>query len=456
MKKATFTLLACIMALAVPAIARPADAPAADRGGPATFGDDLAKACGDVRPALAPFAGECLLSTLARREIVLGIAEYSFRVRAGADEHTVIGMHRVVRESAPFVPSRTRDAVLMAHGDAWGFDGAFLASAASPAVPDAHALPVFLAQNGVDVWGIDFAWTLLPPETADFSFFHDWGIATDASHLDVALAVARAARRAGGDGFGKIDLLGWSRGGQTGYAYLSEETQVPSGHRQVNGFIPVDIYLKTDVESLRQAACTRAAAEQASFDAGNLASTVGILFSTLGTLAEAAPADPSPVLPGFTNFQAGLFAGSATFAFTEPAPFYHFVGGTFDGTGLPTGLLYTGVTPFFDFERGASPYEPARIPLEGDVVICDQGGVSFDDHLAEIRVPVLYLGAGGGFGTYGLYTTTLLGSHDVTAHVASLLPPEQRLADLGHADIFNADDAESLFWQPVLDWIRGH
>jgi len=68
--------------------------------------------------------------------------------------------------------------------------------------------------------------------------------------------------------------------------------------------------------------------------------------------------------------------------------------------------------------------------------------------------PGVGAGAGGGFGPYGLYTLSLLGSTDVTTHITSLNPV--RLADFGHADLFQARDAHTLVWQAILDWVRGH
>jgi hypothetical protein len=78
------------------------------------------------------------------------------------------------------------------------------------------------------------------------------------------------------------------------------------------------------------------------------------------------------------------------------------------------------------------------------------------DHLAEITVPVLYLGAGGAVGQYGVYTTTLLGSSDVTTHIVTLQPAAERALDIGHVDVFDATTASSLFWQPLLTWLLAH
>lgn len=40
--------------------------------------------------------------------------------------------------------------------------------------------------------------------------------------------------------------------------------------------------------------------------------------------------------------------------------------------------------------------------------------------------------------------------------MVSLLPPGDRIADFGHADLFQADDAETLVWEPILEWLETH
>lgn len=453
MKRTILLALACGLAISPLASAAEKTRPAQTQ---ATFQKAADRAC-----AFQAVAGGCAVTDVERRVLVGDVVEYSFRVQVGPGPYDVIGIHRVVRESAPGVPVRTKEAVLMAHGDAWDFDGAFLASVASPAVPDERALPIFLAQNGVDVWGIDFRWTQVPAGTTNFAFLQDWGIETDAQDLGIALGIARAGRLFTGNGLSKIHLLGWSRGGIVGYAYLNAETQLPRGLRQVDGFIPVDIFLKTDVEELRTAACARYQGLVAAMAGGAYQNETGGLFAALGTLAKLDPNGPSQVFPGsgLTNYQAALLVGVATFQFANPVPFYHFVGGTFDAQGLPTGLSYTDVPAWLDFIVGTSPYQPNKVVADTEAAICDDtavADVAFDDNLDQIKVPVLYVGAGGGFGQYGVYTTTLLGSTDVTAHVPSLVPAEARLFDLGHADIFHARDAQTLFWQPILSWIQAH
>jgi hypothetical protein len=222
----------------------------------------------------------------------------------------------------------------------------------------------------------------------------------------------------------------------------------------------VDIFLKTDDDTLRRAACDRFAAQQDRLDAGTFHDTTGILVSQLGALAATAPADASPILPGLTNFQAALFLGTMTFKLFEPVPFYHFVGGH-AGTSVRTTLLYTQEAYWIDFLPGAAPYEPVNIFAQGEQLMGDVSDPHFfEDHLEGITVPILYVGAGGGFGEFGVYTTTLLGSydsHNVTIHLVDLRPEEaQRIEDFGHVDLFLADDAHTLVWQPILRWLQSH
>ncbi len=51
---------------------------------------------------------------------------------------------------------------------------------------------------------------------------------------------------------------------------------------------------------------------------------------------------------------------------------------------------------------------------------CDEEDVSFDDNLARILVPVLYLEAGEGRGITGYYTNSLTAGTDLSRYLVSI------------------------------------
>lgn len=407
--------------------------------------------------------GSCTVVSVERRVLAADIAEYSAVIQIGARRDDVaIGIHRVVRERAPWSSAPTRHALMMVHGDAWPFDAAFLDAPG--------AAPISFARDDIDVWGVDLRWTRVLAETTDFGFMRTWGLDTDGEDLALALSVARAGRFYSGSGFAKLSLLGWSRGGQLGYTYLAAETQRAAAQRHVGGFIPVDLYLKVPRDAPERAeACARIhdpiQGNLALYDSGVFASNGGSLLSASGRLALQQPAAINPIFPpqgtpfsGLTNEQLGLALGAQTYLalFNPPQPRYHFVGGRFSPDGIPAGLSYVA-TPqrWFGALQGAAPFEPLKVLLDADAVICDDGSSTLDDHLAQITVPVLYVGAAGGFGASGLHTLSLLASTDKTSLIQSATPGDP-LRDYGHFDIWLAADAERLWWQPMARWIKDH
>jgi hypothetical protein len=423
----------------------------------------VAEGCAAAARLRGVAAEACALTGLERRHLTRDIVEYTFQLKVGAGEHDVIRLHRVVREARPGVPRRVPHSVFMVHGDLWGFDGAFLASALSANVPREQSIGVFLAGRGVDVWGVDLRWVQVPAGTADFGFMRGWNIGTHVGDLASALGVARAVRGATGSGSDALPLLGWSRGGVLAYAYANAETQLPQESRQVSALIPVDVAFKfnPEHEEQRAAACRRHAASKLQYDAGQNHSPLGVLAQTLGFLAATEPNLPS-VVPGFaglTNEQAALLLTTSThllFAPNPPVPAYHFNAGEFNLLGLPTGLRYTREAYLYDFLQAAAPVQSFAEQVETEAVWCGEVDTPHDDHLAEISVPVFYVGAEGGFGSFGVDTLSRLGSPDVSTHLVRLHPASARAVEFGHADLFLADNARELVWAPIHDWLVSH
>lgn len=427
---------------------------------------------------LADTDGARFVGGLEREQVAGDIAHYTLRLQVGPGAHDVIVLHRVVKEKFPGQPGRSDSSVFLVHGDAWDFRGAFMASTLpGSAVADDHSIAVYLAGQGVDVWGVDLRWTQVPLGTQDFSFMAGWNLGTHAQDVGTGLRVARALRLATGSGYGKMNLLGWSRGAMVSYAYLNAETQLPPGLRNVSGFIPVDMVMHFGPEAAqqRQWACTRAAVAQQLRLAGQVEGSLsgpgaGMLIMQVGQAASYWP-DVVAQVPGvqlpqqMTYSQLGVAVGAATYSFLSneqagihPAvPAYHFTAGKFTNDSQLTGLQYANVPQFFSVLGAARPYQDFAEIVEGEQLLCGAVDLPYDDHLSEVKVPVLYVGAAGGYGRYGEYTVTnLLGSKDVTVLRVQRLPDAYRAADYGHADLFLGSDAENAVWAPIYRWLKKH
>ena len=418
--------------------------------------------------------GATVQSVLSREQLKNDVYHYTLRMQVGPDaEHDVVVLHRVVRERLPWLPVSAPEAAFLVHGDAWDFRGAFLASTLTQTVPVEQSIAVYLAQQGVDVWGIDLRWTQVPANTPDTRFMKNWNLGTHAQDVGTGLAVARVLRGLTGSGTGSMNLLGWSRGAAVAYAYMNAESQLPKAQRQVSGFIPVDMVFKfaPEAQQQREWACARAQVGEILLSQGQYEGSLsgpgaGVTILSVGQAAVAAPnVIASAPLPPLTYSQLGLTVGAATFSLLTDAnnninpavPFYHFAAGVFGQDGLPTGLQYVQPRQFFDFLSSAHPYQSFTEMVETDQLLCGKKDLPYDDHLKDVKVPVLYVGAAGGFGSFGTYVPRyLLGSKDVTVHMVQRLPDAARVADYGHADLFLSSDAKTAVWAPIYQWMKSH
>jgi hypothetical protein len=391
-----------------------------------------------------------------REVIVDDIVHYYFEVQVGSGLHDVIGLHRVVKERRPHHPIRTKKNIFLQHGDAVGFVK-FLFGPASPNTPDDHAAAVYLAQQDVDVWGIDQNWILVPGGLTDFAFMAGWSMQNQIDNLRAGLAIARITRLLTGNGFGKMHLLGYSSGVMTGYAYLNEESQRPPGQRHVRGFMQADIGYKFGPESelARAAFCGEAAATGDALSAGIYADPTPEVFQTLGYLSETVPDGPSPIIEGLTNLEAFLLFGAQTYLVAPYNSWWHYFAPVVED-GQVVGVNYTPLPAAQDFVQTAAFVEAMSFYHDYAVILCDEEDVPYDDHLADITVPVLSIAPAGGIGETGDYGLTLLGSTDITILNIQLHPEDERVLDFGHIDIWTADDAPVLVWQPMVDWINSH
>ncbi len=383
------------------------------------------------------------ISGFTRIELGAGIAHYQFNIRMGEGQYDVVRIHRVVRESRPYRPIRTKGDVFMVHGAFTGFDGTFFSAGIESSDINAKtSSPFYLASKKIDVWGIDMGWTMVPDTSADFSFMEGWGYEKDADHTRQAMRIARLIRGLTRQGFSPLNLLGFSSGNTVAYAAANIETQENNTRkRHVKGIISIDNAFKVlDGNS----GCAAAMAVAAEIAGGKFENDFGGFFKSLADLALGYPDDPSPIFEGFTNIQAFRFAfyGNDILGF-------HLYGGDLEG-------------PFYSDEMrnlraisGYSTFMPNLLWQEIDAVNCTSMDVSFDDYLHLITVPILYIGAGGGSGAEaGYYTSSLTASSDITNHLVSL--NSDPLLDFGHVDIWVGDNADNLVWSNLRNWLKNH
>lgn len=380
------------------------------------------------------------------------IVHYIFKVTVDTGPYDKIRLHRFIREPAD-QPIPNLEGILLLPGASSTIMGIFGKSLNSQDVAWDHSILIYLAKNNIDVWGMDYAWSLVPAKRKDFDFMKDWTIAKDARHAADALSFARTIRESTGQGTSKLNLLGFSYGVPVGFSILSDETQRSEGKRNVQAFIPVDEGLKYSASdsALRAEACAMADSLQSALDSGTYAENVGLWLSALASLAESNPEGPSDTIPGLTNYQALLYIAG------DPQASWHLSAVYFDKDGLPIDFRFTNPGLAVDALQALSPYWPVKAEWEEYSLPCDEVNVPGFEHIDQIKVPILYVGAAGGyFGEHGYYTLTLTASEDISKFNVQLLPDKKRGFDFGHADLFTADDAETLVWKPILNWINTH
>jgi len=393
-----------------------------------------------------------------RTQLADDIAHYRYEVVMGSGKYDVVRIHRIVREKRPGKPVSTRDAVMLLPGSPTSFEGIFMAPLVTGVSEPDHSIVMFMAKHDIDVWGMDYGWALVPPDETDFEFMGQWGLGKDVAHAAEALSFVRSIRVGTGQGNGKLHVLGLSYGGQVAYPLVGEETLQPPGLRNVKGMIVLDIGVKFEDAADREVYCALAVSDQALLESDppyTYANSIGSSFQWLAYLATFAPNEESPFFAPLTNWQAALFVGARTELLTGQS--WHLVGGYLDEYGIPGSLRFTD-DQLWVAAMGAAytPYYPRRLDVDTEQVMCGTIDNPFDDHFAQITVPILHVGAKGGFGPSAYASTTFTTSRDVTTITVQRLPDADEAADFGHVDTVLGTEAETLVWRPILDWIMAH
>jgi hypothetical protein len=385
------------------------------------------------------------------RQVISGnIVHYKFEVAVGSGQYDKIGIHRVVKEMAPNKPVVTDRTVFFQHGSAKDFVGMALPGLYSSNTPDDFGIAYFMAKNDVDFWGIDQAWTLVPESVTDPDFMADWGIEKNFTDLRTGMAIARIARFLTSDLLDKLKLSGYSSGVTTGYAGLDHEAQLEEVVRHAKGFITIDMATKSNNDIFNSSWNDYMVFYKGLYDSGVYQDN--IIFKPVGNLARTDPDGDSPIIPGFTNKQTALYFGTAPLF---GGSLFHYIAGIFDN-GMAVDLKYVTLDQWYDFLESAVAYEPILLTLDQIVLVNDIGVSDFDNHFKEITIPIYNVSPGGGFAELSETAFPLLGSQDITSYIPRLYSPDQAEIDFGHIDIFIANNAETVIWKPMLDWIKTH
>lgn len=387
---------------------------------------------------------------------VLGedVVHYRFEVSVGPGEFDRIQLHRIVREKHSYQPVHTVNSLFLFPGSPNSVEMIFMEPVISSVPAWDQSITAFLAKNNIDVWAMDYRWALVPAGTTDFKFMKSWGVARDVKDARNALSIARMIRGATGQGLGQLNVLGFSYGVYIIYSIANQETQLPRALRNAKGLVAVDWGMEfPDGSDVKTTGCNMASQYQSLLDAGVYDDSTGVTLKQFADLAQSSPGNPSPFAPGFTNYEFLMFVGASP---TPPPPNWHFVAGVFNDSGISTGLQYTDPQAWIDILRAVPPHMPTRVNVEANQINCYQGLAPFEDHLRKITLPILYVGAAGGTGELGYDTLPFTASHDITKFTVQLHPDDQAALDYGHADLFTATNAETLAWQPILDWLGTH
>ncbi|MEO8550808.1 MAG: hypothetical protein ABI678_12570, partial [Kofleriaceae bacterium] len=298
-------------------------------------------------------------------------------------------------------------------------------------------------------------WAHARDDTSDFAAM---GLSQELDDIGSALAFARATRLVTDGSVERLSLIGFSRGGELAYFYAAREAGRPALQRHVKGLVPLDVYVSLSPadEDLREFFCLAAYYEDLDL-ANGVVDSQNTFQIALGEGSLTAPDAQNPFqgfYPGLSNREATLAFVGQTYQLFPASPFYHLNGAVLAGDA-PTGLRFSPEPPVDHWLAGAPVHQALAESADTDAMTCGDAP-PLDLPLARIEVPLLLIAAAGGYGEHALYSTTQVGSSDVTTRVIRQLPVEQEAEDFGHADLLFSPQAEALAWHPLLAWLQAH
>ncbi len=413
---------------------------------PAEYIFDVSAKLACTQRAVPP---ECQILAFSREELGRNVFYYRALVKVGSGDHDVIAVNRVVRETRKGFPVHTVGSFFFIHGCCGAFRQVMV-------MPRHAGLGVFLANRNIDVWGIDLRNVQIPADVTDFSFGRDWGYDVQIKDVLVATRMARWVRVLTGQSTGGIILGGHSSGGALTFAVVNAEAVLDYSNRDVAGIIPIDMpyVLPSWATDQSDFSCLVESSDREAIDSG-LFFFDNFAAIDMAKLAQTDPNGLSPYQPPLTNLQYAMeSAGALWFSQLYPIHGWAIVR---DTSGIAIGGRYSPTSEILDnFATSPSYTIPNAMEADGFGVSCPATQSPYDDNLGAVQVPVLYIGAAGGFAGLGEYTMQMLGSKDITNLMIQLRPDDDAANDFGHMDAFTANKAPQLVWQRMHAWILAH
>lgn len=335
--------------------------------------------------------------------------------RVGPGEFDLIGINKITKNSQKSIAT-----LVMIPGSNSDFDTSF------------DKMSICLAKKKIDIWGIDFRYSFVPNNinTSPYcivtgcNFMQNWNTDLHLSDLDI---VVKMAEQSSPDN--KVFITGWSQGAYLAYRYSITKPNL-------KGIIPIDVIYNLDLTLTDIVDKTRAeiAVRNSKINSGIFYEDV-LTIKYIAYQALTNPDGLSVVIPGLTNKQAALFALTQTYRLgVNPIPNYRF------NQGDLVSLRHTDLD--FALQQGLKLNS-----FQSILVLTELRNQWLDSNIPNITVPVLYIGAEFGFGTYGLYTPNAIRTFN--PNVETLIVP-----DYGHADLVYSNTAKDDVWINIYKWIK--
>jgi hypothetical protein len=393
----------------------------------------------------------CGMLSFSSMPLIDDMNYYYAVIQVGPGEFDRIGIGRIIREHHPGKAIDGNSAVFFIHGSAQTF---FDSCVNASTISTNPGIAPWLAERGIDVWGIDMRFALVPSTTAEFSFMAGWNFGNMTNDVLLATRLARHTRRMTGQHFGKLHLAGRSLGASFVYSVANAEAVLPEGDQDIGDIIPIETVYKLPPSDTAAKAytCNVETSHRTAMNNG-IYHIDGRAAMAIGEAGRSNPDAPSSVT-GLTNKQLALRTECVNSML--PAFPYHMAACGLDSNNIPSAGRFSPTVLVLDALANGIPFRTRGIMADYFGIPCGNNDLPYDDHLAEVRIPSLYVGAAGGFGSSGTFTNSLLGSSDKATIFIQMLTPQEAKSDFGHIEAFIGNEAASLVWVPVLQWVLDH